>query len=134
LDRHNRLRALACVPPLKWNPYLAQVANNYGQQCIMAHNAARTTDYETALRNAGQPVPSSNTADYPDCSAVGENIASSSMFLVHFMIYFPFYSFLLLFVVDQAFVFVISFLFLLDVLIIFLLFSIFSLFYFVLLD
>ena len=79
LDTHNALRARACVPPLRWNPYLALVADNYAKRCIMQHNDARTTDFENVLRTYGQVVPPSDIARYPDCSAVGENIAQSSM-------------------------------------------------------
>ena len=50
LDAHNAVRAAVnppaqTMPNLTWDPLLAQVAQNYANQCTSAHNANRSTDY-----------------------------------------------------------------------------------------
>ncbi len=50
LDAHNTVRSAVnppaqTMPNLTWDPLLAQVAQNYTDQCTFAHNANRSIDY-----------------------------------------------------------------------------------------
>lgn len=46
LNIHNTQRSALGIAPLQWDSKLAQVAQNYAEQCIWSHNSGRNNQYK----------------------------------------------------------------------------------------
>lgn len=72
----NIVRAQYCLPPVVWDPALAQLADIWAKQCTYASSdpGIRDLSYFDILSNLGQNIPNP--------LRTGENVAAACMFLL----------------------------------------------------